>query len=574
MGSQMAKTDGILLNVAGHRLDDDPVPILYVGPTRSNVEKVIEPRIKKMVRGAPSLTEKMAEGKSQSKTYKNIAGTSFRLAWAGSATELASEPACIVMVDERDRMDDDVGGEGDPFELAEARNSTYPDGKAIGTSTPTIGNVEAETLETGLTHWQSADAADIGSQIWKLWQEGTRFEWAWPCPHCREYYVPRFNLLQWPKGSTPTQALHRARMCCPHCGALSSDKDKDSQNQRGVYVAPGQTISPEGEISGETPDNDCASYWVSGLCSTWRSYGQLARRFLNAVNSGDPERIQGVINTGFGELYKLKGDAPEWQSVADLREPYPFGYCPDWVRVITCGVDVQKDRLYYVIRGWGVNYESTLIRHGELYGETAHDAVWAELGGFHALRFGEDEKRIDRLIIDSGYRPGDSFKRPDNQVYSFCRRFPSWAVPAKGHDTQDKPLKSNVIDVTVGGRVLKGGMKLWHVDSDHYKSWVHSRLAWPKGESGAWHLPLDATDDYCQQVVAETRIVKPSGRAVWKKIRKDNHYLDCEALAVVGADMLRVWRYLPEQPKQKPRAKPKQPAPSADGWMGNVEGWL
>src|SRR5690348_2164665 len=33
MGAQMSKTEGLALNVIGQRLDDDPTPIIYVGPT-------------------------------------------------------------------------------------------------------------------------------------------------------------------------------------------------------------------------------------------------------------------------------------------------------------------------------------------------------------------------------------------------------------------------------------------------------------------------------------------------------------------------------------------------------------
>src|SRR5690606_19122428 len=177
-GSQMGKTDN-LLNVMGQKLDDDPAPMLYVGPTKSNVEKVIEPRIMKMINFCPDLKRKLSKGRKGSKTHKTIAGVSVRLAWAGSATELASQDACIVEVDELDRMSANVEGEGSPFEIAEARTFTYPDGKAIATSTCTIGNVDEEyDPKTRLTRWAVANVDDIQSPIWKLWQSGTRFEFA------------------------------------------------------------------------------------------------------------------------------------------------------------------------------------------------------------------------------------------------------------------------------------------------------------------------------------------------------------------------------------------------------------
>ena len=95
MGSQMGKTE-MILNIAGHRLDDDPVPILYIAPTKSFVENVFEPRYTAMVRGCASLLAKKRPGAKEKMTQKEIAGVKFRFAWAGSATELAGDPACIV----------------------------------------------------------------------------------------------------------------------------------------------------------------------------------------------------------------------------------------------------------------------------------------------------------------------------------------------------------------------------------------------------------------------------------------------------------------------------------------------
>lgn len=553
MGSQMGKTDGIQLNLIGHRLDDDPVPVLYIGPTRSNVEKVIEPRAVKMFRSAGTLWQKLAKGKKSSKTYKVIAGVSLRFAWSGSATELASEPACLVLVDERDRMENDVGGEGDPVEIADARNSTYPDGKTVVTSSPTIGSTKTFIHpETGFEHWEVSE--DIHSPTWKLWQEGTRHEWALPCPECDEYFIPRFKLLSWPEGSTPNQALREAKLACPHCGALAEDKHKANMNKKGVFVAPGQRVV-KGKVKGDIPDNETATFWASGLCTPWRSFGQRAKAFLEATRSGDPGRIQAVINTGLGELYGLKGDAPKWEMVTDLREGYDFDAVPEGVRVITGAVDVQKDRLYYEVRGWGLNYESWQIRHGELWGETEHDPVWQQLAEVLDQSFGE--YRIRLMLIDSGYRPGDKDKIPTNQVYMFCRRFKGRVLPTKGHDTLSKPLKPSKIDVNIGGKVIKNGLQLWHVDTDFFKSWVYARLEWPKGESGAWHLSRETTDDYCQQVVSEGRAVKSSGRVVWIK-HGENHYLDCAVLNVCAAHVLQLHTLKPkDQSTENKRRKPR-----------------
>ena len=139
MGSQMGKTAS-QFNVIGHRLDDEPAPVLYLGPTQSNIRTMIEPKIQDMINETPSLKRKFIKSKS-TKTLKIINGIAFRMAWAGSAAELASDSAAVGFVDERDRMGESVKGEGDPVELMEARTSTFPDGKVGVASTPTVGTV-------------------------------------------------------------------------------------------------------------------------------------------------------------------------------------------------------------------------------------------------------------------------------------------------------------------------------------------------------------------------------------------------------------------------------------------------
>lgn len=539
MASQMGKTDN-LLNVLGHRIDEDPAPVLYVGPTKSNVEKVIEPRIVKMIRGATGLSIKVEKGKRGSKTHKTINGVSLRLAWAGSATELASQDAALVLLDELDRMSGNVEDEGSPFELAEARISNYPDGKAIATSTCTIGTVEEEFDEkTRLTRWAVADPEDLHSAIWIHWQEGTRFEWAWPCRHCGEYFIPRSSLLVWPENARAYDVLRKAVLECPHCNKSLTDHYKTEMNEVGLYVGPGQSIYRDGTLNGEVEPNDTASFWVSGLCSPWVSFGRRAKGLVDAKRSGDPGKIQVAYNTQLGELYKLGGDSKDWQSLRGLIRSYdPERELPEGVRVITMGVDVQKDRLIYAIRGWGIKMESWGLGFGEIYGDTEFDAVWMDLVTIMDKTFGG---RSIRLVgIDSGYRPGDKHRTPTNQVYAFCHRHRHLCIPTKGWDEIDKPLKASKIDVTIGGKLYKAGLQLWHINVNHFKGYLQARLDWPVGEPGQFNLPQGTTDDYLQQLCSEVRIVSDSGKVQYVRVRRENHGFDVETINVALAHILQV----------------------------------
>ncbi len=558
MGSQMGKTDSVL-NVVGWRLDDDPAPVMYVAPSKSFVENQAEPRLMAMLRSSASLWGKLAKGKANRKTMKLVSGAVLRLAWAGSATELSSQAAALALIDERDRMGGDVDGEGDVVELVAARGFTYADFTLGIFSTPTRGNVTEERDDvTGLTRWAAADPADVESPTWKLWQEGTRQEWAWPCPDCGDYFIPRFNLLRWPEGASPARAAREARLCCPHCGSMIPDSAKPGMNALGVYVAPGQAVSAEGIVTGPEPESDTASFWVSGLCSPWVSWGQRAKSFIEANRSGDLGRVQTVLNTGFGELFKVGGATKPWEAIAGAREPYRLGELPAGVAVVTCGVDVQKNRLVWAVRGWGYRMESWLLGQGELWGETEQEEVWADLAGLLDTIYGD--RRIALMLIDSGFRPGDRFRTPDHRVYEFARQHRTRARATKGHDRQDKPVYASKIDINLRGRPLPSGLQLWHLDSDHFKSWVLERLDWPADAPGAWHISQDATNDYCQQLTAEARLVKPSGQATWIRVRRDNHFLDCEALNVAAAYMLGLNSNRPV-PAPTPEPVPEQDRP-------------
>jgi phage terminase large subunit GpA-like protein len=75
-----------------------------------------------MIRSTPSLESKLDRRRTADKvTEKFIAGQRLRFAWAGSAIELSSHAAALVLIDERDRMEEMSAARGDPVALAEAR---------------------------------------------------------------------------------------------------------------------------------------------------------------------------------------------------------------------------------------------------------------------------------------------------------------------------------------------------------------------------------------------------------------------------------------------------------------------
>jgi phage terminase large subunit GpA-like protein len=555
--SQCGKTDG-LLDVIGERLDNSPAPILYVAPTKEFCVDQFEPRLSALLDEAPTLAGKVGRGKRNKKTRKLISGVPIRLAHAGSATALKSDPAALALIDEFDGMPTDAQGEGGVLGLVEGRGFTYSDFTCGIASTPSLGTVDTEIDEaSGLEFWKPGLVEDIASPIWRLFQEGTRHHFAWPCPHCHEYFIPRASCLKWdtPEGgkATPAQARRTAYVECQRCGGVIDDADKASLNAAGRMVAPGQTISPSGIVTGDPPDSSTVSYWVSGLCSPFVRFGERAEKFVSAVRLGDYKGIQSACNVNFGECHAPGGgEAPEWSEVASHRGVYLRGEMPDGVLFLVMSVDVQRNRIYHVIRGWGARATSWLIDYGVLWGETTEEQVWNDLA--ELIKTPVCGMPLRLVLIDSGFRPGKRVELPLNRIYDFCRRFQRLVRPTKGSSQPMRvPIVKSKIEVTQKGAVAKYGLELTRLDTDHFKSWVHERVRWPDDQPGSWHLPADVSDDYCKQIISEARIRLSSGKVRWVEHSKENHFLDCEAMQAAAAHLLNVVRI---SGAPKPKAPP------------------
>ena len=523
----MGKTEAIF-NIIGHRFDDGPyTPALYVGPTEKQVKSISRDRVDKMIKSTPSIWGKTERGQRYGVYEKWISGVRLGFAWAGSATELSTHPCGLVLIDERDRMGSDVSGEGDPVVLASARAKNFPNRKIGVFSTPTIEGL---------------------SPTWALFESGEINLLAFPCLGCLEWFIPTLSLLQWPEGITPDEALESAYLVCPGCGSMHKDTVKQSLVGAARFIRYRHAKKSEDTknavfgkylVAEPGPPLRTVGYWMSGLSSPWVSFGETAKKIIEAHKSGQIETIQGVINTYGGELFREQGDAPEWLEVLENKLEIAPREIPRGVQKITLGADVQKYGIYFVIRGWGHNTESWLLDEDYLSGQTDHDAVWGALR--NVIDTPIADRPIDRAFIDSGYRPGEAIVRPDHAVYTFCRTFPGLAYPTKGRDTLDKPYYFRAIDYTVGGAVVRGGVKLCHINTDFFKRWIHARIKWPDGAPGGWHLHNQTTEDYARQMVAEELVTRASsGRMVWVIRSKDNHYIDCEVNATCAAWSLNV----------------------------------
>lgn len=560
--AQSGKTDS-MLDLIGARLDQRPTPIIYVGPSREFNTDQFEPRLMELFSQARGLGSKLAAGKRNKKTLKYVSGVRLRLAHAGSSTALKSDPAALALIDEYDEMLANVKKQGDPLGLVKARGDTFADFAIAIASTPSQGWADVTIDEkSGLEFWRrGSDVAEIESQIWRLYQQGTMFHWTWPCPFCGDWFVPRMKLLRWPKGASPAEARVNAWVECPHCHAAIAEEQKATMNARALPIAPGQWIE-DGEVRGEPAATSVYSLWVSGLCSPFKTFGDRAEDYLTAEQSGDPQRMQTVCNASFGELFAPGGgEVPEWREVMALRMPYARGTVPEGVVFLTAGIDVQKNRLVYSVRGWGMRATSWLIDEGELWGETDRLEVWADLDDLLGSEYGRIKIKI--AFIDSGFRPGKVDTVPEHRVYEFCRAHQVFCFPTKGSDLLSTPFIKRRIEVTAAGTGAKYGLELVRLSTDFWKLWVHERIRWPKDSPGAWHLHEQVDEGYAKQIVSEARTKSPAGRPVWVQRSRENHFFDAECLNAAAGFMLGAQRIGSRFGGQNPVAAAKAAARAA-----------
>lgn len=534
--AQSGKTDNIL-DLIGARLDQRPAPILYVGPSGEFVRDQFEPRIMELLDQAETLRNKVVRGRRMKKTLKYVAGVRLRLASAGSSTALKSDPFSLGIVDEYDEMVANIKGQGDPLGLVEARGDTYADFVTAIVSTPGQGLVETEVDPvSGLEFWRKADPEQIDSPIWKLWQSGTRHHFAWPCPHCGEFFVPMSKHLGGIEGKTPSQASRDAHLVCPNNGCNIENHSKPEMIAGGVQIAPGQTIDEAfAEAAGETdgPDNDTWSCWTSGLCSPFVTWGERAKRLLTARASGSPDEEQTVMNASFGEVFNpaQRSDAPKWEELLkNNRLPYMRGEVPAEAYRIGMTVDVQKFSLYYIIRAFGARGTSWLLDYGQLYGPTADDDVWSALADRMTQPIGGYP--IEKVFIDAGFRPDKPEAGSEHKVYEFCRRWSWLCTPCRGLATGRVPYSISKIEVKPDGKKALYSIGVAMLNTDFFKSLVVSRMQIPPGTPGAFYLhsgEVDEYEDYARQVTSEVRTIE-NGRPKWVQRQKDNHFFDCESM--------------------------------------------
>ncbi len=509
--SQVGKSE-FINNSIGYIIDEDPGSILFIHPTTIDAKDYSKLRIAPMIRDCPTLKAKVSDPKSRDSEntilQKAYPGGILTMCGSTEAHALASKPIRYVFGDERDRWALSAGNEGNPWDLAMARQTTFYNAKAVEVSTPTIHNASA---------------------IEAAYAIGTMERWKSRCPHCGEYHEIRwadirFEYEKIPVAGETTYKVERYYYVCSGCGGVSSELEMKRAPARWEADNPGAY------------ELGCRSFWLNAFVSQWASWKSIIIKYLNAI--GNSRKMQVVFNTCFGEAWEDRGDLEDPDSLLARREEYA-AELPDGILVLTAGIDTQDDRMEYEIVGHGKFGETWGVEKGLVMGRPDDEETWQALDALvfdRVLRFENGVGlRVSMSFVDEGGHFTQDVRRQ-------CQaRTAKKVFCIKGLSGADKPFTAPPKKQKIIVRQVAVGM-CWQyqLGVDSGKEIIMDNLKVQRPGPKYCHFPKrdDYGEAYFNGLLSETKIYDPNRKQpwIWKKIpgHERNEALDCRNYALAA----------------------------------------
>jgi phage terminase large subunit GpA-like protein len=332
----------LVVSGIGAFIVNEPSAILVLLPTESDTRDFIVSDVEPTFDASPALRQALSPdregGERDTLTSRKFVGGSLKIVASKAPRNLRRHAARILIVDEADACE--VGAEGDPIRLAEQRTLTYSNRKIIIGSTP----IFAET-----------------SAVLRSYDVSDRRIFECPCPRCGAYTEIQWSHIIWPEGKPEDAAFQ-----CPHCKEMIVERFKPQM------VGAGQWRATRPEVQGH------AGFRLNSLISllanaTW---GKLAQEFLTAKD--DPSLLQVFSNVVLAQGWSVPSMVDE-NALAARAEDFGLNNIPREVLVVTCGADVQDDRVEISICGWSRDSTCWILGHIVIWGSFQDVSTWDEV---------------------------------------------------------------------------------------------------------------------------------------------------------------------------------------------------
>ena len=534
----------LLLNVAGYYIDVDPCPIMVVQPNDGMARKFSDVRFKKMVKATPALRDKFKEGgkyaPANTLSFKEFPGGYLVMVGAKSPSNLAMLPIRILLCDEIDKWDADVGGEGNPLSLAEERQATFSTNSlAIRVCSPTIAGESMVEAEYDKSDKRRPFVA---------------------CPHCHSWQTLKWPNVIWDKDarevSDPETVNYKCQCCgvlwneaerlralknvqwrqtaefvCKECSHVNQPEKWDESDLTNwktghhVYIAHCESCG-KGKCS-----NRHAGFWVNKLYSPFRPLSELVDKWIKA--QGNVEKLKAFINTQLAETWQPSGDSiSNKDGLMSRREKYD-GPLPMACGLVTLALDVQgvkgsAGRIEGLAQGWALDEECYNLRRFIIPGDPSQPEIWQKVLQEIEYCYERPDGKVTypaAITIDLG----GGFT---HEVAMFCRdKIERRVWPIRGMASTGRAIP---IWPKKPGRTDRIQVPFYNVGVNQAKNVVFGRLLNDRPGPAYYHFNLDPNAgfdaDFFEQLTAEKRVLKYKGTQryyVWEnKQRKRNEAWD------------------------------------------------
>jgi phage terminase large subunit GpA-like protein len=488
----------------------------------------------------------------------------------GGDKQRAGYTARILAVTETDGMDEpgETSREADKIEQLEGRTRAYGSSKRV---------------------YLECTASIEKGRIWQEITQGTDSRIFRPCPRCGQYVSPeREHLVGWQEAESELEAADKASWTCPACQSQWTEGERRDAAAQAVLVHSGQRVLPSGDVIGEPPPTKTLGFRWSAIDNPFTTAADLGAEEWRAARAHDRESAEKKMRQF---VWCLPWIPPEVEltpltaeDVAGRTGGLRRGIVPEDCLGIAVGIDTGKRQLHWHAVAVRQNGSAHVIEYG--LQPTEADSVGTTRGLMDALLrlhayfcggWSDAAGRVwqpSQVWIDSGWY------EHQEAVYAFCRQVSAAAGlrpgqevyrPSKGHGERQRGTTRYIAPRSKGGDVRYLGLEyhlsyqrpaqlnLVHVNSDHWKSNLHQRLAMSADEPGALTLYEAASHrehvEFSEHITAEIqkeRWIPGRGEAiVWERVRRQNHWLDAGYLSLAAGHFVAAEI---ERQKSKPTA--------------------
>lgn len=535
--AQCGKTDSLIVNGVAYSVRVDPLDTMVFCPTSGAARDFSMRRIDRLHMHSPEVGAMLMKSRDADNKFDKhyINGMILTLSFP-SKTEMAGRPVGRIIMTDFDRMPMDVDGDGNPFDLASKRTTTFNSfAMCCAESSPSLPLTDPHWIAKG------AHEAPPCEGIIALYNRGDRRRWQWPCLHCWTWFEGKFEHLQWStkEDMSNTERAETVRMVCPTCGVEIHPDERHEMQQWGMWVPEGCKVNERGQLVGRRPRTKFASFWLRGTAAAFASWQSLVISYLDASDEYDrtmsDEALKKFWNNDMGEPYKPKSleslRVPE--ALKARAEKLPEGMVPENVRFLAATVDVQANRFEVGVFGVmpGEPFDVVPVDRFQIVKSKRTDKDGDPIP-LNPPAYLEDWDLIEELVMDKTYELSDGSGRrmqikitgcdsggkagTTNNAYDFWRKMRDKGkagrfILLKGDpkpnnprtrlgfpDTQRKDNKS----------AARGDVPVLFINSNMMKDSLNGRLDVLKPGHGMIHLPSWMPDSFYAELCAEVRTDK------------------------------------------------------------------